>query len=304
MYDRRLDSFVKVVESGSFAQAGGELFVSANALIKQVNCLERDLGVRLFERGNRGVVLTAAGQVVYRGALRLMGEAREIVSQARLAAGARPQPVRLAASLMRPARRIGVWWAEVADAHPLVSLEIVQVTDDIRAKPSVLARLGEDIDAVVTIDPLPGSAVFDGCTLRPLFSSPACLAIPVGHRLAGRDSLGPADLAGEKLYVTARGYNAEAERIRDELSRVRPPVTMVDCAPYDLGAFNEAARERALVLHCEELGEAHPSYVNIPLVGHAFLFCLVHRSDCPPAVREFAEAICVQAKAHAEMGAR
>ena len=65
MYDKHLDGFMRVAECGSFSKAAEQLYVSPNALIKQMNCLERDMGAKLLVRTNRGVTLTEAGQVLF-----------------------------------------------------------------------------------------------------------------------------------------------------------------------------------------------------------------------------------------------
>lgn len=62
MYDRHLDTFVQVADSGSFLKASEKLYISANAVTKQINLLENDLGVRLFQRSTQGLALTEAGQ--------------------------------------------------------------------------------------------------------------------------------------------------------------------------------------------------------------------------------------------------
>lgn len=57
--------FVKVAESGSFSKAGAILVISPSAVSRQINRLEDDLGVQLFKRSTRHVVLTAAGEVLF-----------------------------------------------------------------------------------------------------------------------------------------------------------------------------------------------------------------------------------------------
>lgn len=52
MYDKHLDYFIMVADLGSFSKAAEKAFISPNAIIKQVNLLEADLGVQLFERTN------------------------------------------------------------------------------------------------------------------------------------------------------------------------------------------------------------------------------------------------------------
>ena len=68
MYNHQLDTFIKVADSGSFNKASEELYVSPNAVMKQINLLENSLGFDLFVRTHRGVRLTPAGESLYRDA--------------------------------------------------------------------------------------------------------------------------------------------------------------------------------------------------------------------------------------------
>ncbi len=57
-----------VVEAGSFSKAAEQLYISAPAVIKQINSLEASLGMKLFDRTHRGLVVTEAGQSIYNDA--------------------------------------------------------------------------------------------------------------------------------------------------------------------------------------------------------------------------------------------
>ena len=58
MYNPQLDTFICVVEAGSFSKAAEELYISAPAVIKQINSLENSLDLQLFERTHRGLIIT------------------------------------------------------------------------------------------------------------------------------------------------------------------------------------------------------------------------------------------------------
>lgn len=55
--------YLEVAQSGSIRAAAERLFVTPSALSRELQKLEEDLGVTLFERRARGMVLTAAGKV-------------------------------------------------------------------------------------------------------------------------------------------------------------------------------------------------------------------------------------------------
>ena len=59
---QRIRYFLKAAETGSFSLAAQSMFISPQALTKQINLLEQDLGGKLFERTSHGVSLTAFGR--------------------------------------------------------------------------------------------------------------------------------------------------------------------------------------------------------------------------------------------------
>ena len=71
---RHLRYFLAVAEHGNFNKASKALFVAQPALSRRVKDLERELGVVLFERLPRGVVLTPEGRVLAEHACRIFTE--------------------------------------------------------------------------------------------------------------------------------------------------------------------------------------------------------------------------------------
>ena len=64
----QLRAFAAVAETGSFTRAAERLYTSHSSISRAVTALERELGVRLIERGNRVIGLTEAGEILLRGA--------------------------------------------------------------------------------------------------------------------------------------------------------------------------------------------------------------------------------------------
>lgn len=69
---RQLNTFLTVADTGSFSRASEKLFVAQPALSRQIRMLESALDVEVFVRHGRGVVLTAAGELLYDRARKLM----------------------------------------------------------------------------------------------------------------------------------------------------------------------------------------------------------------------------------------
>jgi DNA-binding transcriptional LysR family regulator len=73
---RQLRTFVTVTETGTVSEAAARLGIAQPALSRQIQNLERDLGVRLFDRIRRRLVLTSEGELLLtecRGVLKSVG---------------------------------------------------------------------------------------------------------------------------------------------------------------------------------------------------------------------------------------
>ncbi len=69
--------FARVVEAGSFSEAGRQLGVAPSSVSRQINELENSLGALLFQRTTRKLSLTEAGELYYERATRIVTEIDE-----------------------------------------------------------------------------------------------------------------------------------------------------------------------------------------------------------------------------------
>ncbi|GHO83775.1 LysR family transcriptional regulator [Dictyobacter formicarum] len=75
----KLLSYVVLAHRLHFTQAAEELAIAQPALSQQIQALEREIGVRLFERSSRSIRLTSAGQGLLVHAERVLADVDTLV---------------------------------------------------------------------------------------------------------------------------------------------------------------------------------------------------------------------------------
>ena len=262
MYDRSLDTFLAVAKSGSFAKAAGHLYITHTAVIKQVNALESRLGVKLFRRSNRGIVMTRAGRCLYEEAPKLIQLSRDTVRKVQNAWLASPQTIRIGTSNLDPCSAFMGLWDKISDRCPQFQLKMIPFEHDERR----FARLNEDYDFV--IGPYNAEVTDPGLQFIPVGEYGFCFAMPVRHLLSRRKALSFCDLSGERLLMMGRGVSPVNDRIRGEILAHGRDVVIEDIAPcYSVSTFNRCAEEGALLLSLECWKNVHPALVSVPLLG-------------------------------------
>ena len=76
----KLKIFHTVAEAGSFTNASTILNLSQSAISRQIQSLEKDLKINLFERHARGLVLTSNGEYLFRTANDVISKLKEVES--------------------------------------------------------------------------------------------------------------------------------------------------------------------------------------------------------------------------------
>ena len=156
-------------------------------------------------------------------------------------------------------------------------------------------RLGTDIDCFVS--PCDSAAWQEECSILPLGDCRCCVALAAGHRLAAKTLLSWDDLDGQTLMLVERGVSPTLDRLRDEIAREHPGITLMD-APgyYDMEVFNRCGQAPYLV-ECPEIWKGvHPSLVTLPVEwDYALPYGVVYAKEPSPAFARFIEALRVAA---------
>ncbi|GAA3315563.1 LysR family transcriptional regulator [Arthrobacter ramosus] len=194
---RRLGHFVAVAEEGSFTRAARRVHLVQSALSVSVRGLEKELGVRLFERSTHDVQLTDVGRV-------FLPEARATLA----AAAAALDAVQATVGGLRGTLRIGIMQSMLAVdlASILARFRDERPGVELRLRPArggslKLSREVESGELDVAFVSVAGHA-FAGVELTSLAREPLLLAVPVGHPLAGQAAVTIPEL-DRQIFVEA-----------------------------------------------------------------------------------------------------
>lgn len=262
MYDKHLDSLIAVADQGSFSKAAQQLYISSNALIKQINLLEDKLGIVLFERTNHGVILTEAGRSIYHDAKKIIRLSNQAIETARdIEKNGRPS-IRIGTSLMRPCKTIVDKWLPIQQKWPEVTMQIIPFRDTRHALGDIVENLGKDIDVVACI--YPSTLWQNRCNVLQLSELPLCCAVSRNHPLSSKEVLHMEDLYGYTLMMVERGDTSYIDKLRNEIERKHPQIHIHNVAPYDIDVFNECERSNGIMITIETWRDIHPGLVTIP----------------------------------------
>jgi len=206
---RDLEYLVAVANHRHFGKAAEACHVSQPALSAQIRKIETCLGVQLFERSNRNVVITEAGQEVSRQARVVLEEAEKIAGFAQKRKEPLSGLLRLGAITTLGPYLMPHLLGPMRKRFPKIELLVTEgLTDELITD----LRAGA-LDAVLaarTFDK-------DGLRLKPLFHEPFLLAAPKGHVLESKQPLRTTDLNARDMVLLEDGHC-----LRDEALQVCP----------------------------------------------------------------------------------
>jgi DNA-binding transcriptional LysR family regulator len=179
-------------EAGTMAKAAGHLGISQPAVSRTIAETEQTLGVRLFDRGNKGLVLTDYGRSLLQHAVRVFDELRQAADELRFLADPTTGTVRVGCSESMCAGLLPAIIAHLSRRYPKITLRAVQIS----FAPLQFRELRERaIDLVLGRIPWPLEEVdLDGTVL---FEEGIHVVAGVQSRWARRRRIDLAELIGE-----------------------------------------------------------------------------------------------------------
>lgn len=259
MYDPMLKVFVEVADCGSFTKAAERLFISSTAIMKQMNLLEKQIGLLLFVRTPRGVHLTKAGESIYKDAKFMIQYSEESIERAYHAQATDRHIIRIGTSVLYPCKLLMDLWNQKADSQWEFKFKIIPFQDT----KLFYYDLGKKYDLIAGV--YDSTQMSELCRFLPLGQYHFSLAMSKKHRLAKLDHIGMADLYGEHLMIMKSGNSPVNDQIRSDIEKGHPLIILEDAPQYyDMDVFNSCEEKDYVLLTLDGWNDIHPSLITVP----------------------------------------
>jgi DNA-binding transcriptional LysR family regulator len=235
---RHLRYFVTVADAAGISRAAQGLRMTQPALSRQIRDFERELGVRLFDRLRRRIVLTAEGEDLLKRCRDLLGSVESLAARAEALRGGTSGVLRVGGAPQTLEGVFAGFLTRYRRRHPDIE---IQLTED--GGPALLDRVERgELHLAVTA---PAGSGLAGSLL---FPARIIVVAPTRHRLARRRTVDLAELAGERLlalkhdFVSRHWFDAACQ-----VAHVRPQIVLESAAPHTLVALAAAGHGIAIL---------------------------------------------------------
>jgi len=251
-----LRTFVAIADSGGFARAAARLNLTQSAASRQINTLEAELGLALFDRINRRVQLTSEGEDLLQRCRRVLAEVETVGERAHLLQAGETGILRVGATPQVIENLLANFLTKYRRRHPDVEVHLIE-DGGVRLN-SRLER--GDVHLVLTA----ANGRFDSRLLYPMH---ALAALSPMHPRGRQAVLEIADLADEPVLLLRRDFGSrEWFDTACSVAHIRPRVLLESAAPHTLIAMAATGYGIAII----------PSNAQVPR-GAIRAMPLIHR---------------------------
>ncbi|MBL4743126.1 MAG: LysR family transcriptional regulator [Cycloclasticus sp.] len=195
---RDLKYIVAVADLKSFVKAAEQCFVSQPTLSMQIKKLEESLNIKIFERNNKRVLITALGEEIITTARRILQEAELIEAIAKNAQDPFAGNLTLGAFPTLAPYILPALIPRIKEELPKLRLILIEEKTE-----HLITQLKEGrIDVALLAAPIND----DTLMAEQLFDDEFMLAVAPSHPLANKSSVNAADLMNEPLLLLDEGH--------------------------------------------------------------------------------------------------
>lgn len=178
---QQLQYFLALADELHFWRTSEKMFITQSALSRHIKTLERELGIQLFERDNRNVKLTKAGEFLRDEFRRFFSDFESITRHARLIAAGEVGTLRIGHPASITYSVLPELLKRLSENHPNLTAELVELTGTDFDR----ALLGYHIDIGLNRE-LPK---VKGLVARKIFTENFAVVVAANHPLARKNTI-------------------------------------------------------------------------------------------------------------------
>lgn len=194
---KQFQYFIKIVEEGSFTAASEKLFIAQSALSRQMKLLEEEIDFQLFDRTDKKVKLTAAGEVFYKKIKDNMHYLNEIIGVSKNIAEGKNRQIKIAhsSSIIVDDKKVQI--LKEISLKQKINFEI----NTLSSEHQILALLNGEIDIGLIRPPV--RHTLDDVNVIKLYEEPLMVAVHIDHaKFANKEKVEVKDLKEEYFVST------------------------------------------------------------------------------------------------------
>ncbi len=234
---RQLRTFIAIADAGGLARAEDRLQLSQPAASRQIQALETELGVPLFNRMGRRMQLTSEGEDLLRRSRRLLQDADSIGERARALKSGQTGILRVGATPQTIESTLAVFLTAYRRRHPGVEVYLVE---------EGTVRLPDRLNhGDVHLAMIPHDERFQCRTIYPVC---VVAVLSENHPLSRRRTLDVAELADEPLLLLHTSFGSRVWfDAACHVAHIRPRVLLESAAPHTIIALAREGHGIAVV---------------------------------------------------------
>ncbi len=287
---KQFQYFIKIVEEGSFTAASEKLFIAQSALSRQMKLLEEEIDFQLFDRTDKKVKLTAAGEVFYKKIKDNMHYLNEIIGVSKNIAEGKNRQIKIAhsSSIIMDDKKVQI--LKEISLKQKINFEI----NTLSSEHQILALLNGEIDIGLIRPPV--RHTLDDVNVIKLYEEPLMVAVHIDHaKFANKEKVEVKDLKEEYFVSTPHSKRGGLSYLVSNLCLAagftpqKAPIQSRKISQLQLVAANVGVS-----IVPEEFQQILPAQVKLlPLTDQLSLseVVLVYRKDHDEMIQHCAELI-------------
>ncbi|MFV5549850.1 LysR family transcriptional regulator [Acinetobacter oleivorans] len=287
---KQFQYFIKIVEEGSFTAASEKLFIAQSALSRQIKLLEEEIDFQLFDRTDKKIKLTTAGEVFYKKIKDNMHYLNEIIGISKNIAKGKNRQIKIAhsSSIIMDDKKVQIL-KEIS-----LTQEINFEVNTLSSEHQILALMSGEIDIGLIRPPV--RHTLDEINIVKLYEEPLMVAVHVDHtKFANKQEIQVKDLKDEYFVSTPHSKRGGLSYLVSNLcvgAGFWPKAAAIQSRK--LNQLQLVAANLGISIVPQEFKQILPNQVKLlPLADHLSLseVMLVYRKDYDEMIQHCAELI-------------